>query len=274
MLNRTIALCFEYRGTAFVGSQWQREGRSVQAELEAAWTRFTGETRRWTFAGRTDAGVHALAQVAHIQSETTRSLDTIVGALNALTSKDISIHEAWEMPGTFHARFSARQRAYRYLLDVHPTPSAVLSEHAVYVTRSLNTTAMQGALNSLIGTHNFAAFAGSGHEGSTVRECTAAQLESIKLGERSILVVHLSANAFLKHMVRNIVGTVLLVGTERISLDEWTAIFASHDRRKAGPTAPAHGLYLETICYDPTFAPLAASTRWDGTTYWRTYTKV
>lgn len=273
-MSRTIALCFEYVGTAFVGSQWQREGRSVQAELEAAWTRLTGETLRWTFAGRTDAGVHALAQVAHIRSETTHSLDTIVRALNAVTSKDISIHEAWEMPSTFHARFSARQRAYRYLLDVHSTPSAVLGEHAVYVKAALNTSAMQQALDSLIGSHDFAAFTGAGHEGTTVRECTIARLESVKLFERSLFVIRLRANAFLKHMVRNIVGTVLLVGTEQISVEEWTAIFASHDRRKAGPTAPAHGLYLETICYDPTLAPLAASTRWDGTTYWRTYPNV
>lgn len=272
-MRRTIALCFEYVGTAFVGSQWQREGRSVQGTLEAAWTQFTGDQQRWVFAGRTDAGVHALAQVAHTQSATTHDLNTIVRAINAIVGNDVCIHQAWEMPDTFHARFSARQRTYRYMLDVGSVQSALLQNHVVHIARPLNTEAMQTALDSLIGEHDFAAFAGAGQEGSTIRTCTVAQLEDGAMLGRSLLTIRLSANAFLKHMVRNIIGTVLLIGTDRLTLDEWRTIVASNDRRTAGPTAPSHGLYLETIEYDPGVAPLATSSRWDGLSYWRTYSQ-
>lgn len=270
-MSRTIALCFEYDGTAFCGSQWQTDGRSVQSELETAWRRLTGETLRWTFAGRTDAGVHALAQVAHCQSETRHSLDTLVRALNALTAADLTIHEAWELPGNFHARFSARQRSYRYLLDISPSPSALLHQRVLAVGQPLDIAAMAQALELLIGEHDFAAFTGAGQVGGTLRTCSAASIASGELLGRPLVTVDLSANAFLKHMIRNIVGTLLMVGQGRLSLAEWAAVFASRDRRQAGPTAPPHGLYLETISYDPAFAPLEASSRWDGKTYWRTY---
>ena len=270
-MSRTVALCFGYDGTAFCGSQWQAEGRSVQGELEAAWTKLTGESRRWTFAGRTDAGVHALAQVAHVQTESVHALDTLVRALNALTAEDVSFHEAWELSDTFHARFSARQRAYRYLLDVQPTPSATLHNRVLPIKQPLNTALMTEALGRLVGEHDFAAFTGAGQHGGTVRTCTLATLEQCDVLGRSLLAVRLNANAFLKHMVRNIIGTVLLVGTGRMSLAEWDRVFASRDRRQAGPTAPPYGLYLQMISYDPAFAPLRASSRWDDTTYWRTH---
>lgn len=270
-MSRTIALCFEYDGTAFCGSQWQTDGRSVQGELETAWRRLTGETLRWTFAGRTDAGVHALAQVAHCQSETRHSLDTLARALNALTAADLTIHEAWELPGNFHARFSARQRSYRYLLDISPSPSALLHERVLAVGLPLDIAAMAQALELLVGEHDFAAFTGAGQVGGTLRTCSAASIAPGELLGRPLVTVNLSANAFLKHMIRNIVGTLLLVGQGRLDVAGWAAVFASRDRRQAGPTAPPHGLYLETISYDPMFAPLEASTRWDGKTYWRTY---
>ncbi|HYF64821.1 MAG TPA: tRNA pseudouridine(38-40) synthase TruA [Herpetosiphonaceae bacterium] len=272
-MSRTIALCFEYDGTAFCGSQWQTDGRSVQGDLEAAWRRLTGETLRWTFAGRTDAGVHALAQVAHCQSETRHSLDTLVRALNALTAADLTIHEAWELPGDFHARFSARQRSYRYLLDLSPSPSALLHERVLAVGQPLDIAAMAQALELLVGEHDFAAFTGAGQVGGTLRTCSAASIAAGEMLGRPLVTVNLSANAFLKHMIRNIVGTLLMVGQGRMDLDGWAAVFASRDRRKAGPTAPPHGLYLETISYDPAFAPLEASARWDGKTAWRTYGK-
>ncbi|HEY1011273.1 MAG TPA: tRNA pseudouridine(38-40) synthase TruA [Herpetosiphonaceae bacterium] len=270
-MSRNIALCFEYDGTAFVGSQWQAEGRSVQGEVEAAWARLTGEFRRWTFAGRTDAGVHALAQVANCQTETRHGLETIVRALNANSGSDLSIHAAWEMPAGFNARFSARQRSYRYLLDHAATPAASLRGKAVHVDRPLDLEAMAAALTCLPGEHDFSAFAGAGHEGSTVRFCTEARLERQTLLGRELVAVVLSANAFLRHMVRNLVGTLLLTGLGKCDPARFAAILAAGDRRDAGPTAPAHGLYLETISYDPAFAPLQMSERWDHLTYWRPY---
>lgn len=270
-MSRNIALCMEYDGTAFVGSQWQAEGRSVQGELEAAWTSLTGEARRWTFAGRTDAGVHALAQVANCQTETRHGLATIVRALNAISGPDLAIHAAWEMPAGFNARFSARQRSYRYLLDNAATPAASLRARAVHVDRPLDVAAMEAALAWIIGEHDFRAFAGSGQEGSTVRTCTAARLERQPLLGRQVIAVVLSANGFLRHMVRNLVGTLLLTGLGKCDPARFAALLAAGDRRAAGPTAPAHGLYLETISYDPAFAPLQMSERWDHMTYWRPY---
>ncbi|XSG74149.1 tRNA pseudouridine(38-40) synthase TruA [Herpetosiphon llansteffanensis] len=270
-MSRTLALCFEYVGTAFCGSQWQPGGRAVQTELETAWQRLTSDSGRWIFAGRTDAGVHALAQVAHIVSATDRSLDTIAKAMNAITPADISVHEAWEMPTGFHARFSARQRTYRYVFDSAPAPSATLSGRVLRLDHQLDWAAMQAALDTLIGIHDFAAFAGAGHEGSTIRNCYLAQLRPAEWLGRPVTVLHLQANAFLKHMVRNIVGTLLMVGAGKLSLEAWLAIIASRDRRNAGPTAPPQGLYLESIGYDPALQPLATSSRWDGTTYFRTY---
>ena len=269
-MTRTVALCFEYDGSAFIGSQWQPQGRSVQGELETAWQRLTGESNRWIFAGRTDAGVHALAQVAHIRTQTTRDLNTIVRAMQSLTANDVSIHQAWHMPEAFHARFSARQRQYRYLLDVSPVQSAVMYGKVVHIEYKLDIVAMNQALAMLLGTHDFAAFTGAGHEGTTVRECTLAQIEPMELFGRTVQAIRLHANAFLKHMVRNIVGTVLQVGAGRLSLAQWQAIFASCDRRLAGATAPAHGLYLEAISYDPSVIPLDISSRWDGKKYFRT----
>lgn len=268
-MERNIALCFEYDGTAFIGSQWQVTGRSVQAELEAAWTRLTGETQRFQLAGRTDTGVHALAQVANAPTATNHTLNTIVRALNALTSSDLSIHAAWEMPAGFNARFSARQRTYRYLLDVAATPAATLRSRATYIDRPLDLKAMDLALTYLVGEHDFRAFAGAGQPGSTVRTISTASLEPQTIMGRPLVGIVISANGFLRHMMRNMIGTLLMVGHNQITPQGFAAILESEDRRQAGPTAPPHGLYLETISYDPAFAPLQSSERWDHVSYWR-----
>ena len=270
-MQRTIAVCFAYTGTDFVGSQWQSSGRSVQGELEAAWKQLTQEDQRWIFAGRTDAGVHARAQVAHVQTTTHHTLDTIVRALNVHTGSDLSVHEAWEVPASFHARFCARNRSYRYLLYVSPTPVALLQHHVTYVQHPLNQHAMHDALSLLVGEHDFAAFAGAGQAGSTVRTCRVATLETEMVLGFQCLAVVLQANAFLRHMVRNIIGTLLEVGQGRMSVADVAAILASRDRRNAGPTAKPYGLYLESIAYDQAVVPLATSTRWDQQTFWRTY---
>ncbi len=271
MLERTIAVCFAYDGAAFVGSQWQKQGRSVQKELETAWERLTGEQARLTFAGRTDAGVHALAQVAHVHTKTSHDLNTLVRALNVHTGREISIHEAWEVPATFHARFSARQRAYRYLIYNSPTPLAVINNRVTFIDQPLAVQAIEQALRQLVGEHDFAAFAGSGQAGSTVRVCTYAALEYTTILGVSCLAVVLHANAFLRHMVRNIVGTLIDIGMGRMQPEAISAILQSGNRRNAGPTARPEGLYLEWISYDPTVAPLQSSQRWDRRTYWRAH---
>ena len=246
---RNIALLIEYDGTDFVGSQWQNNGRSVQGELEGAWEQLTQERRRVNMAGRTDAGVHARGQVASVRTETLHDLATIQRGLNAIVPEDLAVLSAWEVAYEFHARHTAIRRDYRYLIDNGRVASPLLRRHAVHVPQRLDVAAMAEALAVLPGMHDFAAFAGGQQEGSTVRTCFVASCAPIELWGQPLIAVDLAANAFLRHMVRNIVGTVLQVGAGKLDARDFAAVLAARDRRKAGRTAPAHGLYLMSVTY-------------------------
>jgi len=246
---RNIALLIEYDGTDFVGSQWQNNGRSVQGALEAAWEQLTQERRRVNLAGRTDAGVHARGQVASVRTETEHDLATIQRGLNALLPDDVAVLSAWEVAYDFHARHTAIRRDYRYLIDNGRVAAPLLRRHAAHVAKRLDLSAMSQALASLVGTHDFAAFAGGPQAGSTVRICYAASCQPVEVWGQPLIAVDLAANAFLRHMVRNIVGTLLLVGMGKRDLPGFAAVLAGRDRRKAGQTAPAHGLYLMSVNY-------------------------
>ncbi|NJL32613.1 MAG: tRNA pseudouridine(38-40) synthase TruA [Chloroflexaceae bacterium] len=247
---RTIALRLAYDGTAFAGSQWQANGRTVQGELEAAWERLTQEQRRWTLSGRTDAGVHATGQVAHLSSATHHSIETIQRALNALLPDDLRVLAAWEAEADFHARFSARWRHYRYLLDPSPVALPLLRHTVYHIGHRLDVAAMQAALALLEGEHDFAAFAAlQGYSGSTIRRCYTAQCTPITMLDRALLAIELVANGFLRHMVRTIVGTVVLVGEGRLREEAFGCILTGRDRKQAGPTAAAHGLTLVAVGY-------------------------
>ena len=246
---RNIALRIEYDGTDFVGSQWQNNGRSVQGELEGAWEQLTQDRRRVNMAGRTDAGVHARGQVANVRSETELDLVTLKRGLNAILPEDVAVLEVWEVDHDFHARHTAIRRDYRFLIDHGPVASPLLRRQAIHNPRPVDVAAMQLALNVLLWTHDFVAFAGGLQEGSTVRTCYLASCQLVELWGQPLLTVDLAANAFLRHMVRNIVGTLLLVGEGKLSEAGFAAILAGRDRRKAGRTAPAHGLYLMSVSY-------------------------
>jgi len=246
---RNIALRIEYDGTDFVGSQWQNNGRSVQGELEGAWEQLTQERRRINLAGRTDAGVHARGQVASVRTETRHDLTTIQRGLNAILPEDVAVPEAWGVPYEFHARHSAVRRDYRYLIDNGAVGSPLLRRHAVHIPQALHVAAMNEALGALIGTHDFAAFAGGQPEGSTVRTCIAAGCALAEVWGQTLIAVDLAANAFLRHMVRNIIGTLVLVGEGKIDTAGFAAVLEGRDRRRAGRTAPAHGLYLMSVSY-------------------------
>ena len=246
---RNVALRIEYDGTDFVGSQWQNNGRSVQGELEGAWERLTQERRRINLAGRTDAGVHARGQVANVRTETRHDLATIRRALNAILPKDVAVLDAWEVAFDFHARHTAIRRDYCFLIDNGTVASPLLRRHALHRAGQLNVAAMHSALEVLLGTHDFAAFAGGAQEGPTVRNCYHASCQATELAGQALITIELAANAFLRHMVRNIVGTLLLVGEEKIGKADFAAVLAGRERRKAGRTAPAHGLYLMSVSY-------------------------
>lgn len=245
---RNIALVLEYDGTDLVGSQFQVDRRTVQGELEAAWHRLTGEQARWTFAGRTDAGVHALGQVANFRTATQLDLLTIQRALNALLPADIAVRRAREVADHFHARYSAIRRTYRYLLLTERSRSPLLCRRALHIAAPLEIRSMAQALKQLEGLHDFAAFA-STPQGSTMRECFVAECHTFEQHGRQMLAVDLQANGFLRHMVRTIVGTLLLIGQGKQTVEDMGRILKSRDRTQAGPTAPPHGLYLMSVTY-------------------------
>ncbi len=248
---RNVALRIEYDGTDFVGSQWQNNGRSVQGELEGSWEQLTQERRRINLAGRTDAGVHARGQVASVRTDTHHDLATIVRGMNAILPEDVAVLEAWEVPHDFHARHTATWREYRYLIDNGRVPSVLLRRHANHVGRRIDVAAIDRAAAILIGIHDFAAFTAGLQEGSTVRICHSVRCVASELWGQPLVMVEIVANAFLRHMVRNIVGTLLLVGDGKIDEAGFAAVLANRDRRNAGMMASAHGLYLMAVGYPP-----------------------
>jgi tRNA pseudouridine38-40 synthase len=248
MERRNIALRIEYDGTDFVGSQWQNNGRTVQGELEGAWEQLTQERRRVTLAGRTDAGVHALGQVASVRTDTLRDLRTIWRGLNAILPEDVSVRQVWEAGPGFHARHSAVRREYRYVIDNGRIASALLRQRAAYVAAKLDVELMHAAVQALVGRHDFVAFSDGRQEGSTVRNCYAAICIQTQVWELPTVTIDIAANAFLRHMVRNIVGLLMLVGEGRAEVGSVAAALQGA-RSRPGLLAPAHGLYLIHVVY-------------------------
>jgi tRNA pseudouridine38-40 synthase len=187
--------------------------------------------------------------VANVRTESELDPATLKRGLNAILPEDVGVLEVWEVDLEFHARHTAIRRDYRFLIDCGSVASPLLRRQAIHNPRPLDVAAMQLALDGLLGTHDFVAFAGGLQEGSTVRTCYLATCRAVELWGQPLLTVDLAANAFLRHMVRNVVGTLLLVGEGKLSTAGFAAILASRDRRKAGRTAPAHGLYLMSVSY-------------------------
>ncbi|RRR66688.1 MAG: tRNA pseudouridine(38-40) synthase TruA [Candidatus Viridilinea halotolerans] len=250
---RNIALLLAYDGTDFIGSQLQNQGRSIQGALEAAWEELTQERRRFTLAGRTDAGVHAHGQVANVRGMTRHPLTTVVRGMNALLPADVRILAAREVDAEFHARYSATRREYRYLLDVEPVALPTLRQLTLHVEGRLDVAAMTVALPLLEGTHDFAAFTvQSPQQKSTVRTIYVAHVSEVELFGRRLIAIDLAANAFLQHMVRVIVGTMLQVGRGRMTAVQLQHVLEGRERKAAGRTAPAHGLTLTAVRYPST----------------------
>jgi tRNA pseudouridine38-40 synthase len=258
--DRNIALRLAYDGTDFVGSQWQNNGRSVQAALEDAWLQFAQEQRRFTLAGRTDAGVHAQGQVANVRTKKQRQLHVIRRGLNALLPRDVAVLEAYDVAPDFHARHSAHWRKYRYLIEDGPVLMPLLRHYVLHVEQSLDRDAMQEALHALLGEHDFAAFTvADPSQRTTVRRCDHAACQRIEVMGHPLIAIELVANAFLRHMVRAIIGTLLLVGRRQQTPAEFAEVLQGRNRRRAGPTAPARGLTLVEVGYPVGLLPILAS---------------
>jgi tRNA pseudouridine38-40 synthase len=244
---RTLKLTVAYDGTRFVGWQRQADGESIQGRLEEALARFEGGPVTVHGAGRTDAGVHALGQVASAEVSFTHDAAAILRGLNASLPPDIRIVNVADAPPGFHARFSARSKTYRYVISHAPVASPFDRAFAWHLPEPLDVDRMRAAAAALVGTHDFAAFQSTGSETSgTVRTMTRSQIT----GRGDVIEYEISGDAFLRHMVRAIVGTLVEIGRGWRSPDSMASLLAGGDRGQAGATAPPHGLFLVRVDYD------------------------
>jgi tRNA pseudouridine38-40 synthase len=242
-----VKLTLAYDGTRYSGWQVQPNGPSVQAEVEAALATLHKAPRRVTAAGRTDAGVHARAQVCSFPEERPLPLRAYVQGLNALLPADVAVAAASLEPEGFDARRSARGKRYRYRIENRATRFPIGRAYAWQLFRPLDPAAMAAAALPLCGRHDFAAFQASDCEARhAVRDLS--RLEVIGDGRGTVEVVA-EATAFVKHMVRNLVGTLVEVGLGKRPPAWAGEVLAGRDRTRAGPTAPPQGLCLEEVFY-------------------------
>jgi tRNA pseudouridine38-40 synthase len=253
-----IALVLEYDGRAFCGWQSQASGCAVQDAVERALQPICGRPVRVSAAGRTDSGVHASAQVAHFDSPVERPLSAWVRGVNSALPSGIAVLHAQPMPAEFHARFSATGRAYTYLLVNRPTRPGLGAGRVGWFHRPLDVERMRVAAGLLVGTHDFSAFrAAECQAESPTRELRRLDIE--RCGE--LIVFRVAANAFLQHMVRNLVGSLIYVGKGN-QPPQWLAtVLACRDRSAAAPTFAPDGLYLSAVEYDNAWGLGAACAR-------------
>jgi tRNA pseudouridine38-40 synthase len=239
-------ITIEYDGINYHGWQTQTNGESIQAVLERAVSTFLGKPTRITGSGRTDAGVHALGQVANFIAAQEQDLHKLRRGLNALTPRDITIKEIQIVPHSFDARRDGRSRVYEYLILNRPTPSPFYLKRAWHLHQPLEVEAMRRAIPCLLGEHDFSSFRAAGCDAAhPVRKVYRTTLE--QRGE--LLVYTIEATAFLRHMVRNIVGTLVELGHGLRTPQSFAELLEGRDRTKAGQTAPACGLYLLEVKY-------------------------
>ena len=246
---RTLKLVIQYDGTDYVGWQRQPEGISIQGLLEDALAPFEGAPVTVHGAGRTDAGVHALAQVASVTMTAAHETNAIQRGLNAVLPLDVRVLEVTEPPAGFHARFSARAKVYEYRIVNASFVSAFQHRYVWHVPGRLDPGRMRDASAVLVGTHDFAAFQGTGTTvHSTVRTIHRLDWRNGS-GFDQPLVLEIEGDGFLRHMIRNIAGTLVEVGFGRFPVESVAGILASRDRMQAGPTAPPTGLFLAAVKY-------------------------
>ncbi len=247
---KRIALGLQYEGTPWQGWQTQPHRQTVQDTLEIALAKFCQRPVPTVCAGRTDAGVHATGQVVHFDIDVNRELFSWVRGVNAFLPASIAVRWAAEVEGGddgFHARFSATARTYHYVIYNHPVRSPLWSGRAGWVFRHLDTELMMEGAQALVGEHDFSAFRAA--------ECQALSpvrsMQSITVRRNGdLVVVTLRANAFLHHMVRNIVGSLIQVGSSNRSPDWIAELLAARSRELAAPTFSPDGLYLARVDYD------------------------
>jgi tRNA pseudouridine38-40 synthase len=251
---RRFKLILEYEGTDYHGWQVQPGLPTIQGRLQAALAALAGSPVGVTGAGRTDAGVHALGQVASFAADIRLEPPTLRRALNAHLPPDIVVRHAEEVGADFDACRSARARTYRYSLLRREPPSAWLFRHALHAPAALDLEAMTQASQLVMGTHDFTSFRAGGCMAATP---VRTVFDAVWRREDDLWHFEITADGFLQHMVRILVGTLLEVGRGKRSPADLWAVLADRDRRKAGRTAPPHGLCLVRVQYDAPIVGLA-----------------
>jgi len=247
-----VKLTLEYDGTDFSGWQVQPKQRTVQGTLEAALLRLVGQEIRVEGAGRTDAGAHALRQVASLKLETTIPSQKLAQALNSLLPGDVKVLCSEEVPENFHARFSATGKVYRYVALLRDEGSPLQRHRAWHIGTRVDTDKIRDALPLLVGRHDFRAFcAAKSSATTTVRTIREAKIAT----EGELVAVEFAGNGFLYHMVRIIMGALVAVGGGKVDQEALTLALSSGCRPLAFITAPAHGLYLVAVEYGQATSP-------------------
>jgi len=253
-----FAIGLSYCGAGMEGWQSQPSGNTVQDHLARALSEISGEPITVTGAGRTDAGVHASAQVAHFETSVERPESAWVRGANSLLPEEIAVQWATPVPGDFHARYSAVSRSYRYVLYNHPVRPALLAGRTGWFHLPLDLEKMRKAVDRLIGEHDFSSFRSAECQAkSPVRVVQSAGIRA----SGAYFLFDFTANAFLHHMIRNIVGCLVYVGKGNQPPQWISELIAARDRRLAAPTYSAEGLYLSGVRYDarwslPAFPPM------------------
>jgi len=240
-------IIIEYNGTKYVGWQRQENGPSIQSALETAIHKQTGEKIEVFGAGRTDAGVHSLGQVAHFDLPKPMSADSIRDGLNQhLRPQPIAIIDVNQVDNSFHARFSAKQRHYSYEIVNRRAPLTIERELAWIIHKNLNISLMQDAAKFFIGKHDLNAFRSINCQSET----SIKTIDDVTVQKQNQkITIDAKAKSFLHSQVRIMVGTLVYVGIKKIEPQQIKLILENTDRKEAGPTAPAHGLYLRSVFY-------------------------
>ncbi len=243
-----VKLLISYDGTDFGGWQKQKSGKAtVQGCIEKALKLLFKEDIKLTASGRTDAGVHAIAQVAHFKTTKDVKRYNVLRALNSLTPDSISIQKGWLVPADFHAIANCEEKTYKYLILNSQIPSALRARYATWIRREIDLDLLNSYCKPLLGEHDFSSFQSKGTEvSSTIRTITQAHWQLL---DNNLIEFTITGNGFLKQMVRSIVGTQLDLMAQKAPQKQFKAIMAAFDRKMALTAAPALGLYLYSVKY-------------------------
>ncbi|WP_457552018.1 tRNA pseudouridine(38-40) synthase TruA [Desulfobacula sp.] len=246
-MNKNFKLIIEYDGTHFFGWQKQKDKKTVQGEIEKALTRILNQKVKISGSGRTDAGVHAFGQVANFYADTNILPQKLKKGINSLIKDPVVIRECCVVEDKFHARYNAVSKEYRYVILNREDPCVIGRLYQWHIRSPLDLKAMKQCCQIILGKLDFKSFESTGSpRSSSIREVFFSDINPLE-GDR--IEFKICASGFLKYMVRNLMGTIVLAGLNKISVNEFVEILEARDRTKAGATAPAHGLFLKKVNY-------------------------